>query len=269
MLRELIDHDLSQKEFSRNILNAPSAVLCMLLRKATEDLADVTAPKAVKALLCMKDWMELGDEERAMAYQSWKQRDRSRANSLKRYGERIRRFAETERFTSDSCEKTNESGADNGVPIDDDDDEDAASPPEYDDDVDETLMEPVAGVVHCVEYSLYKEDGISLDYLSVGRMIEQEIDLFKVSLADVAARIVGRGEKTLATLLSHAKDLQLNFSYGKTVDTFQALAEWLEVPIESRLMTYSLWDHRCVTYFKRCCSGSFLLIFWFFDIFTR
>ena len=91
VLRELVHHDLSQKDFARHILNAPSAVLCMMLRKASEDLTDVTAPKAVKALLRMKDWMELGDSERALAYQSWQRVSGSRPLPLRRYGPRRRR----------------------------------------------------------------------------------------------------------------------------------------------------------------------------------
>ena len=243
VLRELIDNDLSQKEFSRNILNAPSAVLCMLLRKASEDLTDVTAPKAVKALLCMKDWMELGDTERTMAYQSWKRVNGSRPNVLKRYGRNLRQFVEANMGVGEAADGGNDDDDDEESP-DADDVETKEAPKGFeDDDVDETL-EPIAGVVHCVEYSLYKEDGITLDFHNIGRMIEQEVDLFKVSLQDIASRIVGRGEKTLATLLSHAKDSDLSFSYRKTVDTFQVLAEWLEVDIQLRLIQYTVWDHR-------------------------
>ena len=120
------------------------------------------------------------------------------------------------------------------------------------------MLEPVAGVVQCVEYSLYQEGGVGLDFHNIGRMIEQEVDLFQVRLGDIAERIVGRGERTLATLLSHARDAHLTFSFGKTIDTFQALAEWLEVDMETRLLTYSLWDHRFVVgrsvWFRMFCK---------------
>ena len=246
-MRELIDNDISQKEFARNILNAPSAVLCMMLRKASEDLTDVTAPKAVKALLCMKDWMELGDTERAMAYQAWRQASGGRCNVIKKYGKQLRQFVESNMGVGTEVDAIK---GDEVPSADEDDTEDFQALFDDDHDVD-GLLEPVSGVVHCVEYSLYKEDGIILDFHNIGRMFEQEIDLFKASIVDISEIIVGRGEKTLSTLMSHAKISDIKFSYGKTVDTFQVLAEWLETPLEARLLNYSAWDHRYVRGFLR------------------